>query len=276
VATRGLRAPVRSAPPGALRGESTPFYLYDGQAQQRICRDVPQARLVAVLRDPVDRAHSNWAHLWSAGLELESDFVAACRMEGRRAAAGWAPFWRYLDLGRYGEQLERLYATFPREQVLVLRYRHLREDPLGTLDRICGFLGVEQGILGDVPPENVTTHASHSLRNQVLSTALHVGHAVEHRLPRAWWPRIDALLARTLQREQRPRQPLTPAQRAELVPGFADDVALLERVTGESFADWLDPHGPAPRSALQPSGRIGTAYNSIDRPLRDHHGGEAR
>jgi Sulfotransferase family len=256
-----------AAPSGTLRGESTPFYLYDVRATQRLRRAVPDARLIAVLRDPVDRAHSNWAHLWSAGLEPEGDFVAACRLEGRRAAAGWAPFWRYLDLGRYGEQLERLYGVFPREQVLVLRYRQLREAPLATLDRICGFLGVRRGVLAEVPPENVTTHASHTARNRLLSNALRAGHAVEHRLPRSWWPRIDALLARTLQSEQRPRQPLTSAQRAELIPEFVADVALLERLTGESFADWLDPHGPGPRTSLQASGPIGTAYNSIDRPL---------
>src|SRR4051794_536419 len=57
------------APDGSLRGESTPFYLHDADAQRRIRRLVPRARLIAVLRDPVERAHSNWAHLWSAGLE---------------------------------------------------------------------------------------------------------------------------------------------------------------------------------------------------------------
>src|SRR5262245_42285912 len=57
------------APTGALRGEATPFYLYDRAAQVRIRRLVPQVRMIALLRDPVDRAHSNWVHLWSAGLE---------------------------------------------------------------------------------------------------------------------------------------------------------------------------------------------------------------
>ena len=121
------------AAPGQLVGESTPFYLYDAASHRRIREAVPGARLIALLRDPVDRAHSNWTHLWSAGLEAEGDVVRACRLEERRAAAGWAPFWRYLGLGRYGEQLARLYETFPREQVLVLRYRDLREQPAEAL-----------------------------------------------------------------------------------------------------------------------------------------------
>jgi hypothetical protein len=104
-----------AAPAGALRGESTPFYLHDHAAQERIVAAVPDARMIALLRDPVDRAHSNWTHLWSAGLEPEGDFLRACDLESRRAARGWAPFWRYLELGRYGEQLQRLFHVVPRE-----------------------------------------------------------------------------------------------------------------------------------------------------------------
>ncbi len=132
------------APSGTLRGESTPFYLYRHDAQLRIRALIPQARLIIVLRDPVERAHSNWAHLWSAGLDPIGDFVRACGAEEQRKAAGWADFWRYKDLGRYGRQMEQLYTVFPAEQVFMIRYREMIEDPVGTLDRICGFLGVSR------------------------------------------------------------------------------------------------------------------------------------
>src|SRR3954447_24380475 len=62
------------APAGTLRGEATPFYLYDRGAQERIARLLPAARLIVMLRNPVDRAHSNWTHLRSAGLEPIGDF----------------------------------------------------------------------------------------------------------------------------------------------------------------------------------------------------------
>jgi hypothetical protein len=222
-----------------------------------------------VLRDPVDRAHSNWAHLWSAGLEPEADFVRACRAEDRRRAAGWAPFWRYLGLGRYGEQLESLWSHFPREHTLVLRYQELREEPVGTLDRICAFLGVDTGVVSTVPAENVTTHASSSLTNRALAQALRLTTDLDHRLP--WSPLgpINGVLSRHLQREQRPRQPLTPDQREALIPDIERDVRRLESLTGESFGHWLDAHRDGRRSALVPEGRIGTAHNSIDRPIRD-------
>jgi Sulfotransferase family len=143
------------APRAALCGESTVFYLYDRAAQRRIRALVPEARLVAVLRDPVERAHSNWAHLRGAGLEPEADFVAALDREPERAAAGWAHFWHYAAQGRYGEQLDDLFGLFPREQVLLLRYRDLRDAPAETVDRVCRFLGVETGVVTEVPRHNV-------------------------------------------------------------------------------------------------------------------------
>jgi hypothetical protein len=142
------------APPGTLRGEGTVFYLYDRDAQKRIADLLPAVRLVAVLRDPVERAHSNWSHLRQAGLEPEADFLAACRAEDARREAGWAHFWHYVAQGRYGEQLDHLYGLFPREQVLLIRYRELRDAPGETADRVCRFLGVETGLISEVPRHN--------------------------------------------------------------------------------------------------------------------------
>ena len=136
------------APPGTLRGESTPFYLPDFAAHERIHRAVPEARLVVILRDPVDRAYSNWAHLWADGLETDRRLPDRLRRRAaRRAEAGWAPFWRYLATGLYGRQLRHLYGLFPRDQVLVLRYFSLVEEPRLTLDAVCRFLGVEEGVI---------------------------------------------------------------------------------------------------------------------------------
>jgi hypothetical protein len=148
------------APPGSLCGESTVFYLYDRDAQARIHTLLPRARLIAVLRDPVERAHSNWAHLRGAGLEPEADFATALDREPERIAAGWAHFWHYAALGRYGVQLDHLFALFPREQVLLIRYRELRDAPVETADRVCRFLGVETGLIAGVPRRNVRADVS--------------------------------------------------------------------------------------------------------------------
>jgi Sulfotransferase family len=229
------------APAGQLRAESTPFYLYDHAAQRRIRDLIPNVRMIAMLRDPVERAHSNWAHLWSAGLDPIGDFVKACADEDRRVAAGWAQFWRYTRLGRYGEQLEHLYTVFPKEQVLVLRYRDLVDSPVQTLDQICAFLGVEQGIVTEVPRENVTAHPDESLGHRAVSSVIRTAAAVSRHLPGTTGTALTSPLERMLQRGARPRQPLTWEQRQALLPYFETDIRLLEKVTEADFSDWLQP-----------------------------------
>ena len=234
-----------AAPPGALRGESTPLYLYDRVAMRRIKDLIPAVKLIMVVRDPVERAHSNWTHLWSAGLEPSGDFIRACAEEERRIAAGWASFWHYTGLGKYGEQLDHAFSLFPREQVLVVRYRRLVDEPAATLDRICAFLGVETGLVGEIPRENVTAHPEHTLGHRAASLAMRAGHAAGRVFPGDAAAGATHRLERFLQRGRRERQPLGWEQRQALLPAFEDDIKLLEKVLGEDFGDWL---APRPRS----------------------------
>ncbi len=246
------------APPGTLRGESTPFYLWDHAAHARIAAAVPDVRIVAVIRDPIDRAYSNWTHLWADGLEPEPDFLAACDLEDERAAAGWAPFWRYLGLGRYGEQLASLYTHVDRDRVHVVRYRQLIDAPARTLDGIATFLGVEPGVVTTIPGSNVTAWAGHGAVNSALRAVVRGGAELgRHVHPRVWRQAQRPLVA-ALQRGPSHRPALDPDVRRELVARVRDDVARLEEVLGRSFQDWLGDSGRgtfAVRSSLAPSDR---------------------
>jgi hypothetical protein len=253
--------------PGQLRGESTTLYLLDPEAHRRIHKTVPQAKLIAVLRDPVDRAHSNWSHLRSAGLEPVADFPLACMLGERRAAEGWGPFWRYLEIGRYGAQLQQLYSLFPPEQVLVLLYRDLREDPVRTLDQVCEFLGVETGRLDHLPSENVTAHVGEGLVNTALHKTVQGVDALAGIAPGPLRRAARSAAVKVLQREQRTRPALTLEERCLLLPHYAEDLQLLEQVLGRSFAHWRDPQNSLTRRSLSIDGRFGTAFSSIDRPL---------
>ena len=229
------------APRGTLRGEATPLYLYDQAAMRRIRGHIPHARLIAIIRDPVERAHSNWAHLWSAGLEPIGDFVAACAQEERRIAAGWASFWHYTSLGKYGEQLRHAFSVFPRDQVLVLRYRLLVDDPARTLTRICEFLGVATGVISQIPRENVTAHPERTVSHRAAALAMRGTAGLGRLLPGTSGAAMTSRIERFLQRGNRERQPLHWAQRNALIPAFEADVRLLEQVLGEDFSDWLAP-----------------------------------
>ena len=158
-----------------VRGESTPFYLWSRGAHRRIAEGLPDVRLIAVVRDPIDRAYSNWMHLWSDGLEPEPDFEAAYHRQDERIRSGWAPFWRYRDLGRYGDQLAHLFRYVDPSRVLVLRYRTLVDEPGAAVDRACRFLGISEGLVSSIPQDNSRSYVQPGWRPRVFGPAIRAG-----------------------------------------------------------------------------------------------------
>lgn len=233
-----------SAPAGSLRFESTPFYLWSQASHRRIATALgPEIRLIAVIRDPIDRAFSNWSHLRADGLEPERDFISACLAERDRVAAGWAPFWRYLELGRYGEQFEHLFRHIDRERVRVYRYRQLIDEPQQTLHDICAFLGVRTGLISQLPDANVGRWAPHTRVNSALRRAVrsgaHLGGFAHPRL----WRTAEQPLRKVLQRGDHPRPRVSAEERSKLTPLFVDDNALLCAQLGDDYSDWLASEG---------------------------------
>ncbi len=145
-----------------------------------------------------------------------------------------------MGLGRYGEQVQHLYEHFPREQVLLLRYKELKDTPAATLDRVCYFLGVRTGLLTSVPRENVNRHVVEDNGfNKVLRFLLRSGGDFGHRVPVPLRLAARGPLLTVLHRKTGARPVTTPEERAALLPYFADDIALLTKVTGESYDDRL-------------------------------------
>ena len=139
---------------GPLCGDDSPYYLFHPLVPGRVRRDVPDARLVALLRDPVDRAYSHYHHERRRGRETLSFEEAVARegerLEGEearmRADAGHNSWEHqrhsYIARGRYAEQLERWFDLFPREQLLVLQSERMFRDPQAVFDRVLAFLGL--------------------------------------------------------------------------------------------------------------------------------------
>jgi len=140
-----------------LTFEATPDYLYHPRAPERAAATVPDARIVVLLRDPVERAVSHWQHM--TRLEFETlPFREAIATEPERVDAGYAdiaagvqvdegPALRFSYRGRgcYDEQLERWLALYPRERVLVLRSEELFADPASTVAQLEHFAGLAPG-----------------------------------------------------------------------------------------------------------------------------------
>jgi hypothetical protein len=145
--------PNRVRARGKLVGEASPSYIFHPLGPERVKALVPEARLVALVRNPVERALSHYHHEVALGREPLSfeDALDAeeerLRGEEERLAADSSyfsrPWWShaYKARGRYAEQLERWLAVFPRERLLILPSEDLGGEPERTHARVLDFLG---------------------------------------------------------------------------------------------------------------------------------------
>jgi hypothetical protein len=136
-----------------LTGEATPYYLFYPLAPARVRKVVPNVKLVALLRDPVDRAYSHYHHELRNGTEVLS-FEEAIGREAERLSGEWEKIghgaydslshrrYSYLSRGVYVDQLRNWRALFPEEQLLILRSEDLFADASGVVEQTLDFLGL--------------------------------------------------------------------------------------------------------------------------------------
>ena len=163
------------APDGALRGESTPFYLYNRDARRRIAADLP--------RRQADRGAPRPGR--PGLLELDAPVGGRARAvrrrrrgvrrEQQRVDDGWAPFWHYQGLGMYGRQLADLFEHFPREQVLVLRYRELVDEPARDPRPGVPLPRRRRGRVDEVPADNSRPFVQPGSATKALGPVIRAG-----------------------------------------------------------------------------------------------------
>ena len=148
----------------AITGEATPYYLFHPDVPDLMARDLPQARIIVLLRDPVARAYSHYQHERALGhepLELE-DALAAER--DRLASAPGGSFAHqhhsYIARGMYATQLSRWYGHFEQSRVLLLAAEDLFADPEKVTNRVLDFLGLPPVELGGVGAHNARSYTS--------------------------------------------------------------------------------------------------------------------
>ncbi len=129
-----------------LLGEATPDYMYHDLFAQRLHAYNPGAKIILSLRNPIDRAFSNWNMARALGDESLSFGMAIRSEEERRRAArqeNKLDISCHVDRGYYVEQIRRIRRYFPPRQILVVKQEDLLNHPKTTLDAIWEFLGVE-------------------------------------------------------------------------------------------------------------------------------------
>ncbi|HEX8119872.1 MAG TPA: sulfotransferase [Solirubrobacteraceae bacterium] len=216
--SRGLEWYERhfDAPGRAIYGEASPSYsawpTHRG-VPERLHRTVPAARLIYLVRDPIDRMVSQWTMRTRNGVESRPLDAALRHVDGAD----------YLFRSRYHLQLGLYLEHFPPEQILVVDSDDLDRDRAATLRRVHRFLGIDEGHRG----------SRHRLRYHRTADRRKLGPGF---LP----DRARDLLGRAAGRAgfRPPRPAVSPALRAWLVDQLRDDVRQLRETTGQRFGGW--------------------------------------
>ncbi len=160
------RLATRSGGGGVVAGEASPYYLFHPHAPARAARFIPRARLIVLLRNPVDRAYSHYSDRVRHGVETLS-FEEAIDREPERLQREidrmqrdeWYPsfaheHFSYVTQGEYAGPLRRWLSLFPAHRVTILLSEDFYRDPDAVYQEILAFLGLPRFLLQDFPAYN--------------------------------------------------------------------------------------------------------------------------
>jgi sulfotransferase family protein len=221
----------------AAVGEASPIYLIHPAAPDRIRAALPDVRLIAILRHPVERAHAAWFALRRDGDEDSPTIEEALTVEDSRLREGWTTSAGLVRNGLYFQMLSRYYDRFPRERIRVYLYDDLVRDARGLLSDLFEFLGVDPAFVPDLAQRYGATGIIRNPLVRVLWRNSRVPRRLSRTLlPRAWRDAGYAWVTRDLV-----KPPLAPATRALLMERFRPDIVALQTLIGRDLSTWLEP-----------------------------------
>lgn len=228
------------SPAGTMGGEASVIYSLDPMAPSRIVARLPDVKIVLILRDPVDRAFSQFAHHLRDGLETTDDFATAINLEPQRRAEGWSLFHDYTGGSRYRDLLARVDGAFRPENVHIMLHDDILSDPGAAYDGLCTFLGVSTGHRPDFTARvNVSTGRAGGARFPLLRRLMQRPGPLLARLYKSVPLSLRRPLRRFLDRaNERPAAVLDPILAGRLAQDFAADIAAVEARLGRDLSRW--------------------------------------
>ncbi len=213
-------------------GEASVRYLYETHTATRIAEYAPHAKLIAILRDPVDRLHSHYHMNVRQHLEPEG-LAGSLAAEDERVQKGWGWDWHYRRVGMYAEQLERFYACFDRSQLLVLFHADLQKRTLETMQEIFKHLEVSTDFVPDVSRRALVGHTP---RWRFVRKLIRDDNLLKTVAKQVVPQRLRKTFARWSESKNRQGIPsLGPKQRQELRDQYAEDSQQLADLLGQQL-----------------------------------------
>lgn len=217
-------------------GEASVLYIYAPGTAERIKGYVPEARIVALLRNPADRAYSSFLNAVRGGREPQSEFAQVLREEDDRIRDNWHYIFRYRDRGCYYEQLKPYYEVFGRERVGVWLYEDMKDAPVDVVQSVFRFLGVDDRFVPDTSSRHnpATVPKNAAARNVIrfMNTTLPIVRKV---IPPA--SKVRKIVQRRVLTDDLPK--MDPKIRRELLDWYKEDIMKTQKLIGQDLLAWL-------------------------------------
>ncbi|HEX6105204.1 MAG TPA: sulfotransferase [Gemmatimonadales bacterium] len=250
---------AESTPQHLARGEASVYYLHSSSAIPRMRALYPDARIIAMFRNPVDMVHALHAQLLYVGEETVGDFETAWRLQERRRRGLDLPrrarggfLFQFAQLGAFGSQTDRLLSCFPRSQVKTILYDDFASAPQRVYRDVLEFLGVPDDGRSEFPRVNQSRQARITWLKDILRKPPPALRQGVRTLKQVLGARgVSRLKTRVvgLNTLTAPRAALSPEFRAELAETFRPEIALLGRLLGRDLSEWCTSSPePAPRA----------------------------
>ena len=229
-------------------GEASVYYLRSSVAIANIREFNPEAKLIAMFRNPVDMVYSLHSQLLYVSEETVPDFETAWRLQARRRQGLDLPrairsplLVQYEEIGRFGTQAERMLSIFPASQVKIILYDDFAAAPGRVYDEVIQFLDLPHDHRTVFPRINENKRAKVAWLKHFFQKPPPVLRSAIRGLKRAVGAEeLSALKTRLVQMNtvKERRAPMPPALRAELVETFREEVALLSRLLSRDLSHW--------------------------------------
>jgi Sulfotransferase family len=216
-------------------GEATPCYLWSKTAAINIAEKLPHAKIIVSLRNPVDRAFSQYLHMVTIGVvrkpfgELISD---ALRGEHRH----FGPTWPFLEFGRYYEQVKTFMLAFPSAQIHISLYEDLQIAPARLVSQLFAFLGVDPDFQVDCSVRHLEPRIPRVATAVYFLKKVGIWSALTARVAPAWRARLRRQLFRS-----RASLSMRGTDRQTLADYYRDDVIKLASLIDRDLSSWLTP-----------------------------------
>lgn len=221
------------------RGEASTYYTYcwPEQTAANIYGCLPHARLIAILRQPAERAYSAFNMMRQKGLEPLADFHRALAVENAIERMRWTPDFRYFQNGLYSASLKPYFDRFPRSQIHIYLYEDWNTRPDEVVRGICHFLEVDELF---TPAMSERRNVTLVRRSDALQTFLKQPHLLKSLLHSLVPQKIRKKLISHLRAwNQIKPPPLDPAMRHELTESYREDILCLQDLIGRDLSHWL-------------------------------------